>query len=417
MGSRSWQAVVISGALLAGAPVFAAGEVEATSALRNELEAARNALAEQQRALAEQQVRIDALSERLLDLQRGRGQAPGTSDVDEVVPQRPVGEAPELTPAEQEVAVLDQSSVVTRRRRFEVDVPFEYARADRNRVIFRGIEVPQSVLVGVFDINESRQDVLTTGLIARFGISDRLELNARVPFVYRSDQSVLAPVSAAGSNIGSRDFSVDDSGLGDVEFGVRYQLHQGRERTPYVIVGLQALAPTGSDPFTVPRDAIGNATRSATGSGFWGLTPNVTALLPSDPAVLFASFGYTFNFAEDVDRYVGDTYIERVKPRGEPAVSAGIGIALNPRTSLSFGYAHTWSLGTETRTRLVDRTGATPVLGDLVVATSRDLQLGRFMFGVSYRLSDRNTLNWNVEIGATDDATDVRTTLRVPLAF
>jgi len=31
-------------------------------------------------------------------------------------------------------------------------------RADRNRAIFRGIEVVASVLIGVFDINESRQD-------------------------------------------------------------------------------------------------------------------------------------------------------------------------------------------------------------------------------------------------------------------
>jgi hypothetical protein len=36
------------------------------------------------------------------------------------------------------------------------------------------------------------------------------------------------------------------------------------------------------------------------------------------------------------------------------------------------------------------------------------------MFGVSYRMSDSATLNWNLEVGATDDAADVRTTFRVP---
>jgi hypothetical protein len=49
--------------------------------------------------------------------------------------------------------------------------------------------------------------------------------------------------------------------------------------------------------------------------------------------------------------------------------------------------------------------------------TSRDLQIGRYMFGVSYRVGPTTTLNWAVEIGATDDATDVRTVLRVPISM
>ena len=47
----------------------------------------------------------------------------------------------------------------------------------------------------------------------------------------------------------------------------------------------------------------------------------------------------------------------------------------------------------------------------------RDLQIGRLLFGVSYRTSPTTTLNWNVEVGATDDAADVRTTLRIPFTF
>ncbi len=49
--------------------------------------------------------------------------------------------------------------------------------------------------------------------------------------------------------------------------------------------------------------------------------------------------------------------------------------------------------------------------------TTRDLQIGRLLFGVTYRASDFATLNWTVEFGATDDAPDVRTVLRVPFAL
>lgn len=114
---------------------------------------------------------------------------------------------------------------------------------------------------------------------------------------------------------------------------------------------------------------------------------------------------------------IGPAFIERVKPGDEPSASLGIALALalNPRTSLSLGYAHTVSLGTRTRLRVVDV--QTDQLGDARATRTRDLQLGRLLFGVSYRTSPRTTINWNVEVGATDDATDLRTTLRIPFSF
>src|SRR5262249_50675202 len=158
-------------------------------------------------------------------------------------------------------------------------------RADRNRVVFRGIQIPVSVLIGVFDINESRQDVLTAAGVVRFGLTNRLEVNARIPYIYRSDKSGLAPVSDPNApNAGQLDRPVSNGGLGDIDFGVRYQLTDGTNGRPYLIAGLQAIAPTGSNPFLVPRDALGNQLKAATGAGFWGVSPSVTAILPTDPA-------------------------------------------------------------------------------------------------------------------------------------
>jgi hypothetical protein len=52
-----------------------------------------------------------------------------------------------------------------------------------------------------------------------------------------------------------------------------------------------------------------------------------------------------------------------------------------------------------------------------VSSTSRNLQIGRLLLGVTYRLDDRSSVNWSVEVGATRDAPDVRTTLRIPITF
>jgi hypothetical protein len=314
-----------------------------------------------------------------------------------------------------QVAVLgDQGSIITRAGQLTGEVHLEYAHADRNRAIFRGIEVVESVLIGVFDINESRQDVLTAGASLRYGLSDRLEIGARLPFVYRSDKSVLAPIAGSTGNdaAATRDSSVSNAGLGDLEFSARYQLTSARRGLPFLIGKLQVVAPTGSDPFEVRRDSTGLALEAATGAGFWGVSPSVTAILPTDPAVLFGTLGYSHNFGRDVDTRIGDIIIDRVEPGAALSASAGIGISLNQRTSFNFGYAHSWVLGTNTRTRLAE---PGPLDGGPVTSTSRDLQLGRLLFGVTYRLNNEVNLNWAIELGATDDATDIRTVLRIPI--
>jgi hypothetical protein len=226
---------------------------------------------------------------------------------------------------------------------------------------------------------------------------------------------VLAPVSdPSNPNPGSLNRPVHDANLGDVEFGVRYQFTDGHNGAPYLIAGVQAVAPTGRGPFSVPYDDIGNALQAATGAGFWGITPNVTAILPTDPAVLFGTLGYTFNLGRSFNTRIGPALVTHVRPGGEPNVSMGVALSLNPRVSISFGYAHTLALGTKTWLRTIDSNGN---LGPLSESETRSLQLGRLLFGLSYRISPRKTINWALEAGVTDDAPDIRATLRIPIDF
>lgn len=388
------------------------------ASLRERLEAAIAQLDRQQQQLDNQARELVELRQRLDEQESAASLPPPPSSASPALPPlERVGQAPEDADRPPEIAVLrSEGSVVTHRGQLTGEAQYDYARSDRSRAVFRGVELLEAVLIGVFDINESRQDVLTVGTVGRLGLTSRLEINGRLPFVYRSDKSVLAPVANPSQpNAGQLDRPVSGANIGDIDFGLRYQITDGRDGAPYLIAGVQAVAPTGTDPFKVPRDALGNALKGATGAGFWGVTPNLTAILPTDPAVLFATLGYTYNFARDINRQIGAAYIERVAPGNQPSASAGIAIALNPRTSISFGYAQTWALGTKTRVRALNQT--TQALGEAMTAESRDLQIGRLLFGVSYRTSPSTTLNWNVEVGATDDAADVRTTLRIPFTF
>lgn len=424
--------IVAPGAASAQAP----GASDDLASLRREIADERARLEEQQRVIEAQRARLQALEARL------GGTAPDQVAVTQpaAVPLPPspppappansqvataaspggqvqtVGEAP-TDQRQINVAVLsEQGGIITKAGRLTLEGDLEYARADRNRVLFRGLAVPSAVLIGAFDINESRQDVITVAAVARLGVTNRFEINGRVPYVHRADNSALAPVvnNGATSPVGT-DQSVSNGDLGDIDFGARYQITDGSAGFPYLIAGVQAVAPTGTNPFKVPRDGLGNPRRAATGAGFWGVTPTLTAILPSDPAVLFGTFGYTFNFGRDIGQQIGAAIVDRVTPGGQASATVGIAVSLNPRTSLSFGYAQTVALGTKTRLRTIDTTRNT--ISDPQTIKTRDLQLGRLLFGVSYRTSPRTTINWNIELGATDDATDVRTTLRIPFSL
>jgi hypothetical protein len=422
--------VTIAGAalLVQGASARAQSAGGETIMLREQIAAERSALEEQQRSLDAQRGRLQALEQRLIartDAAHSRddGAAPRQATAMVAAPRpnaanrggvQTVGEAPSEQRSIDVAVLADQGGVITQAGRLTLEGDLEYARADRNRVLFRGVAIPEAVLIGAFDINESRQDVVTVAAVACFGISNRLEINGRLPLVYRADNSALAPVvnNGGNTNVGT-DRTVSSSNLGDVDFGIRYQLTGSKDGWPYLIMGAQAVAPSGADPFAVPRDGLGNPLSAATGAGFWGVTPTLTAILPSDPPCYSGRWAHVQFLSpyRPQDR-IGDRRA-RV-PGGQPTTSLGIAIALNPRVSLSLGYAHTLALGTKTRLRTINPQNQ--AISEPMSVRTRNLQLGRLLFGVSYRANAHTTINWNIEFGATDDATNLRTTLRIPLS-
>ena len=146
------------------------------------------------------------------------------------------------------------------------------------------------------------------------------------------------------------------------------------------------------------------ATGLATGSGFWGIQPSISFLLPSDPVVIYGGHGYLWNIERDIDRIVGDVLVGNVDPGDAINASVGFGFALNPRFSFSLGYRHNYIFSTRTE------------LGD-TVQNSNDIQVGSFNFGMSYRLSRRQSLNLGFQFGVTEDAPDVGITMRIPFRF
>ncbi|MGX4642517.1 acetate kinase [Massilia sp. SYSU DXS3249] len=367
-----------------------------------------------------------------LELLRGTGGAPAGAPQTPAAPAAPVGgpasaptaatntaavgRAPARDSRTPEVApIFEQPGVLTPRGKYVFEPAIQYGYSSSNRVALVGYTVIPALLIGLIDVREVKRNTTTATVTLRRGLSNRFEVEAKLPYVYRSDATVSREVFT-GTAV-ERAFETSGKAVGDVELAARYQFNDGGVDKPYFIGGLRFKSRTGKDPFEVVTDCqrrcIGeNITGSGlplelpTGSGFYSLQPSLTWLFPSDPAVFFGSFSYLHNFKRDVSRTVLGGVLEslgEVAPGGVFGFNFGMGLALNDKASFSVGYDH----NSVARTKQSGRT----------VPGSVRTQLGTLLIGYSYRLSDKKTLSVAVGAGLTRDTPDVTLMVRVPMSF
>jgi len=298
--------------------------------------------------------------------------------------------------------IADIGGVLTPKGVLEAESSFEYVHNSSNRFVFNGAEIVDAVLVGAIEASDTDRDVITTASTFRYGVTDRFEVNTKVPYVYRYDRFNTQIVGDGGSGIDSR--SYDGHGLGDIEFGGSYQL---TGLPPFLVGNVRVKSDTGKGPFDVDRDAAGFEEEAPTGAGFWSVEPSVTAIYPSDPAVIFANLGYVANLDTSVDTQVGASKITHFDPGDSIKGLLGMGFSLNEQASVSLGYEHNYVLESETEFSDED--------GNKVKSRANSLQVGNFFIGGSYRLSDRVSLVSTTQFGVTDDSPDVQFVMRMPV--
>jgi uncharacterized coiled-coil protein SlyX len=318
-------------------------------------------------------------------------------------PNGPVGEAPpEQPPATAAVEALPEGqNALLGRGRLVIEPSLEYSRASNNRLVFRGAVIAEGIQIGLLEANDTARDTLVASMAARYAVTDRLEVEARLPYIYRNDRITTLSQNSTST---TRTFELSGGDVGDLEVSARYQLNEGRNGAPLWVASARVKSDTGRGPFDLARDAQGVATELATGSGFWGVQGGISVLYPSDPVVLFANASYLYNIERDVDRTFGSVTVGNVDPGDSISGGFGFGFALNPRFSYSLAYSHAYVM--ETETELNDTT-----------QTSNTLQVGTLQFGMSFRATERTTLSTSVDVGVTRDAPDVRVSFRSPFRW
>jgi hypothetical protein len=385
-----------------------------TEALRQQIAEQTTRLEALKREMAAQEASLNevrrALGLEALGAQRGRGGPETVAQASPPVPATPpagqapapVGQAPE---GRQPVVapIFEQPGVLTPKGKFVIEPALQYSYSSSNRVALVGYTIIPALHIGVIDVREVKRNTTIGMLTTRFGVSNRMELEARLPYVYRSDTSIGREFLAGTAE--DTGFQASGRGIGDVELSARYQFNDGGLDRPYFIGGLRLKTRTGKDPFEVPTVpgtggllGAGLQAELPTGSGFVGLQPSVTALFPSDPAVFFGTVSYLHSFGRKNVEGFGD-----IRPGGVIGFNFGMGLSLNERSSFSIGYDHA-SVG---RTK---QNGVVP-------SDSVRVQLGTLLLGYSYRLNPQRTLNLSLGAGLTRDTPDVTLTVRVPTSL
>jgi hypothetical protein len=400
--------ILIAGVLL-GPAEPAAAEPASGDLARIEAELARHLklIEGRQREIAQLRAERDAA---LADI-RGTGTgavaamiqqaAPAAAGVAEAGRQRAVPVGRPSPEAVQTVAVPPGYGVLTPKGQLVFDSALEYVQNSNPRLVFRGVEITPGIQLGVIEASDAERATGVGVAALRYGLTDRLEVEARAPYVMRHDRV---------TTLSQRDDSVTDArtldgrGVGDVELGARFQINSGQRGRPVFIATSRIKTPTGEGPYEVAYDEAGIATTLATGSGFWGVEGGITVVYPSEPAVIYGGVTYLRNLARDIDRKIGSVQVGRVNPGDSIGAVLGFGLSLNPRLAVSFGYSHAYIFPTRSE------------LGDSR-QHSQHLQVGSLQLGGTYRMTERLTINTVIDVGITADAPDLRAVLRAPLRF
>ncbi|MGQ4877922.1 transporter [Billgrantia sp. LNSP4103-1] len=296
--------------------------------------------------------------------------------------------------------------------RLTIEPGVTYTYSDRNQLALSGFLVLDAIFLGNISVDSVKDHTTTFDLDFRYGLTDRMELELSLPYVYRS--STYETVGKGGAGDESIDADVSDSGIGDVRASLYYRLLPETEQRPDVVWNFGVRAPTGKHPYGIDtrtvEDSEGNLAdvplELPTGNGVWGVSTGFSVLKTLDPAIVFANMSYMHNFEESFDDISSDPGQSPGKIDIGDSIRFGFGtaFALNPRFSLSLSYSHQHAFES---TVSEEGQGKRSLVGSS--ATSGSVNLG-----ATYAMSERTSLVSNVGIGLTDDAPDITITFSLP---
>ncbi|MGM0782531.1 MAG: transporter [Pseudomonadota bacterium] len=296
--------------------------------------------------------------------------------------------------------------------RLTIEPGISYSYSDRSELALNGFLALDAIFLGNISVDDVESHTTTFDLSTRYGVTDRLELELMIPYVYRSTH--YETIGAGGATGSSVEETVSEGGLGDISAGLYYRLLPETESRPDIVWNFSVRAPTGKHPYdigriTVDLDGTENLTVPSelpTGNGVWGVSTGFSLLKTIDPAIIFANIGYTHNIEESFDDISSDDDKVPGKVNLGDSVRFGFGtaFALNERFSLSMSLSYQHAFETEITQ---DGGPSENIIGSSANSASVN-------FGATYGLTDSTSIVTSVGVGLTDDAPDFTLDFRIP---
>lgn len=302
--------------------------------------------------------------------------------------------------------------VLTPKGQFVLDPSIEYDYWSQNQLGVNGFQIIPGITFGNIFANRVEQNITTAALTGRYGITDRWEINVKVPYVYNTGQTIsLIPVGAMAELLS---VNATGTGIGDLQFGSSYQINSGENGWPILVANALIKTATGISPFNVPIITVndpngqfleGQPTKLATGTGFYAIEPSLTVLLPTAPGVLFANIQDIHNLGRTVtvqNPGGGPGTSTFLQPGENPALTFGIGFSLNDRAALTFSYQqqHVFT-----------------AFANHNAIQGSPYSFGTFNFGLGYQISQSTRINLSVGIGAGPNTPVAKVLLELPYKF
>ena len=302
--------------------------------------------------------------------------------------------------------------VLTPQGQIVIDPSIEYDYWAQNQFGVNGFQIIPGITFGNVFATRFEQNITTAAVTVRGGVTDRLELNAKIPFVYNAGSTnSLVPVGPSAQLLSVGASAAD---IGDLQFGASYQINAGENGWPIFVGNFLFKTATGLSPFEVPVVTAndpnggflaGTPKQLATGTGFYSLEPSVTVLLPTAPGVLFANLQWQHNLARTQpiqNREGGPPTPVNLQPGEAPSITFGIGFALNDRAALTFSYQQTHVFTASANGQAI---------------TGSPYSFGTFNFGLGYQISQSTRLNLSVGIGTGPNTPAAKVLLELPYRF
>ena len=208
----------------------------------------------------------------------------------------------------------------------------------------------------------------TLPVVLRAGIAQRIEGYLEMPMIWKERKLTSGTESA----------TIDDSGLGDLSFGLKVNLCTEQGARPDIVLSLSGVAPTGNEPDYRNSDVVN------LGDGQWKGAAALSFVKSSDPVVLFAGVGYTYVLDETL-------HGQDVHQDGIVNYNFGMGFSINHEVTISGQFLGAYQNDLELDGIVQQNTSSEPM---------------SMRVGVTYRLGRSQYLEPSITYGLNDDASD-----------